>query len=385
MKRLLTQLLLLMTLTGSATVLSPYSKVSVLTCNPGREPYAIFGHSAIRVSDSVSGIDVVFNYGTFDFDDPSFYQKFLGGRLIYFLSASTFGSFLPEYQEGGRIVWEQVLKMTTAEKQAIYDRLLDNLKEQNRYYKYDFLYDNCSTRIRDKIQSICGNSWVTPSPAGACSFRQQFGSTYSYNSWTGFGIDVCTGLPADKRPSANENLFLPQNLFDALERAHIVDMTIVYDFTRHTKGDVIDLTSPLVVCWVLFAISVVILIVEIRFRRRLKVFDIALLTVTGLAGLVMLFLWMLTDHRISRWNLNLLWASPLNLVALFSSRFKRFHFSFYSIVLGLLAVFMLIAPRFLDPAIFPLVLALLTRTEETNRLLRISTAGIIRRRVECPR
>jgi len=141
----------------------------------------------------------------------------------------------------------------------------------------------------------------------------------------------------------------------------------------------------LVVCWVLFAISVVILIVEIRFRRRLKVFDIALLTVTGLAGLVMLFLWMLTDHRISRWNLNLLWASPLNLVALFSSRFKRFHFSFYSIVLGLLAVFMLIAPRFLDPAIFPLVLALLTRTEETNRLLRISTAGIIRRRVECPR
>src|SRR5262249_39815084 len=151
MKRLLTPLALLLTLNLSATTLSPYSKVSVLTCNPGPEPYAIFGHSAIRIADSVARIDVVFNYGTFDFDDPAFYQKFLSGRLIYFLSASTFADFLPEYQEGKRIVWEQVLKLTVAEKQAIYDRLLDNEKEQHRYYKYDFLYDNCTTRIRDDI------------------------------------------------------------------------------------------------------------------------------------------------------------------------------------------------------------------------------------------
>ena len=369
MKRLFTQLALLLTLNVSAAALSPYGKVSVLTCNPGREPFAIFGHSAIRVSDSVSGIDAVFNYGTFDFDDPNFYQKFLSGRLIYFLSASTFRDFLSEYQEGDRIVWEQVLKMTTAEKQAIYERLLDNLKEQNRYYKYDFLYDNCSTRIRDDIKYIRGNSWITPPSSGASSFRQEFGSTYSYNPWTGFGIDVCTGLPADKRPGKNESLFLPQNLFDALRRASIVDTTIVYDFTKPTKGAVIDWTSPLAVCWVLFAISVVILAVEIRLRRRLIVFDMTLLTVTGLAGLVMLFLWALTDHRISRWNLNLLWASPLNLLALFSQRFKKFYFSFYPIVLSLLAVFMLIAPRFVNPAVFPLLLVLLTRT--ANRSIQL--------------
>jgi hypothetical protein len=362
MKRLLTQLSLLLTLNVSATALSPYGKVSVLTCNPGREPYAIFGHSAIRVSDSVSGIDVVFNYGTFDFDDPSFYQKFLGGRLVYFLSASSFRDFLSEYQEGDRIVWEQELAMTPSEKQAMYDRLLDNLKEQNRYYKYDFLYDNCSTRIRDDIKYIRGNGWITPPSAGVSSFRQEFGSTYSYNPWTGFGIDVCTGLPADKRPSTSESLFLPKNLFDALRRARIVDTTIVYDFTKPMKGAAIDWTSPLAVCWILFAISVVVLAVEIRLRRRLTIFDMALLTVTGLTGLAMVFLWALTDHRISRWNLNLLWASPLNLVALFSQKFKKFYFSFYLIILVLLAIFMLIAPRFLNPAVFPLVLALLTRT-----------------------
>src|SRR6185437_3420491 len=155
--------------------------------------------------------------------------------------------FLPEYADGGRIVWEQVLTMTAAEKQAIYDRLLDNLKEQNRYYKYDFLYDNCSTRIRDAIQAIRGNGWITSPPAGIPSFRQQFGRTYSYNAWTGFGIDICTGLPADKHPNAGENLFLPQNLFDALERAHIVDTTIVYDFSGPAKGAEIDWTAPLAV------------------------------------------------------------------------------------------------------------------------------------------
>lgn len=361
MKLVLIQLTLLLALNASATALSPYSKVSVLTCSPGLEPYAIFGHSAIRVRDSVSGIDVVFNYGTFDFDAPGFYQKFLEGRLIYFLSASRFRDFLPEYQEGGRIVREQVLKMTAAEKQAIYDRLLDNLREQNRYYKYNFLYDNCSTRIRDDIQYIRGNSWITPPPAGAHSFRQQFCRTYSYNPWTGFGIDVCTGLPADKRPSPNENLFLPQNLFDALERARIVDTTIVYDFSSPAKSATIDWTSPLMVSWAIFGISVIIFAVEIIFRRRLKLFDITLFTVTGLVGLVMLFLWALTDHRISHWNLNLLWASPLNLAALFLPGFKKFYCSLYSMLLALLTVFMLIAPRFLNPAVFPLVLALLTR------------------------
>lgn len=379
MKGLLTQLVLLLTLNVSATVLSPCSKVSILTCNPGPEPYAIFGHSAIRVSDSISGIDIVFNYGTFDFDDPGFYQKFLSGRLIYFLSASTFGDFLPEYQDGGRIVWEQVLKLTTAEKQAVYDRLLDNLKEQNRYYKYDFLYDNCSTRIRDDIQSIRGNSWITSPPGGTRSFRQQFARTYSYNPWTGFGIDVCTGLPADKRPDANQNLFLPQNLFDALQRARIVDTTIVYDFTRPIKGEEMDWTSPTVVCWVLFAISLVLIAIEIRFRRRFNVFDWALLTITGLAGLVFLFLWTLTDHRISHWNLNLFWASPLNLVALFSPGFKKRYFSFYPIVLGLLAVIMLVAPRFLDPAVFPLVLALLSRAiDRSGRVVATLAKGLSR-------
>lgn len=362
MNRFLTLLTLLVTLNVSATTLSPYSKVSVLTCNPGSEPYAIFGHSAIRVYDSVAKVDIVFNYGTFDFDDPDFYRKFLRGRLLYFLSATTFDDFLPEYQDGNRIVWEQVLNLTTAEKQAIFDRLLDNLKEQHRYYKYDFLYDNCTTRIRDDIQYIRGTGWITPPQSPIRSFRQQFAKTYDYNPWAGFGIDICTGLPADKHPDTKEDLFLPQNLFDALERAHLVDTTIVYNFSKPAGRPAFHWTDPLTICWILFAISAIILAIEIRLCRRFRLFDIVPLTIIGLVGLVMLFLWTLTDHRISHWNLDLLWASPLNLVALFATGFQKRYFPWYSLALGLLVIFMLIEPRFLNAAILPLLLTLLTRT-----------------------
>lgn len=372
MKYFLSHLLFLLTFSvlvassasATTTPLSPYSKVSVLTCNPGTESYAIFGHSAIRVRDSLAGVDMVFNFGTFDADDPRFYQKFLAGRMTYSLSAGSFRDFIPEYQDGNRIIWEQVLNMSTQDKQLIWERLLENLKEENRYYKYDFLYDNCSTRIRDDLQRIYGSRWdiVTQSPPK--SFRQQFSSGFAYNPWTGFGIDICTGLPADKYPRAGEQLFLPQNLFDALARsgANLVDTTIVYDFSHKAGAPAFSWTSPLAICWMLFAACALVLAAEVRYKRHLKAFDIVIFSITGLAGLVMVFLWTMTDHRISRFNLNLLWASPLNLLIVFMPRLKRF----YLPVLAIPVVFSVVASRLYDPAVLPLTLILLTRMLPTR-------------------
>jgi len=367
MKHFLSHLLPLLTFsvlvasgaTATNTPLSPFSKVSVLTCNPGTESYAIFGHSAIRVQDSVAGVDMVFNFGTFNADDPQFYQKFLAGRMMYSLSVGSFRDFLPEYQDGNRIVWEQVLSMSTQDKQLIWDRLLENMKEENRYYKYDFLYDNCSTRIRDGLQRIYGSKWDIVAPAPMKSFRQQFSSGFAYNPWTGFGIDICTGLPADRYPSASEQLFLPQNLFDALarSRAKLVDTTIVYDFSHKAGAPAFSWTSPLAICWMLFLAYALVLAAELRYKFHLKALDILIFSITGLAGLVMVFLWTMTDHKISRFNLNLLWASPLNLVILFIPRLKRL----YLPVLALPLVFSVVASRLYDPAVLPLTLILLTR------------------------
>jgi len=371
MKRSLTLVVLFFFLSASATntSLSPFSKVSVLTCSPGTESYAIFGHSAIRVRDSVTGVDAVFNFGTFDADDPKFFQKFLSGRMTYSLSAGSFADFLPEYQDDNRIVWEQVLDMTPQEKQQIWDRLLDNLKPPNSHYKYDFLYDNCSTRIRDGLQKIYGNRWVIAPQTPRKSFRQQFGEGFSYNAWTGFGIDICTGLPADKYPDTNQQLFLPVNLFDALaqSRTKLVDTTIVYDFSKPAVKAPIDWTAPLTICWILFVLYALTLFAEVRYRRHFRAPDIIIFGITGLAGLVLLFLWTMTDHRISRFNLNLLWASPLNLLLLFRPQLKKY----YLPVLALLVVYLLVVPRLFDPAVLPLTLALVTRmirrAERTTR------------------
>ncbi|HEY4288209.1 MAG TPA: DUF4105 domain-containing protein [Puia sp.] len=365
-------LLLTVTVRAGEVVLSPFCRVSVLTCDPGREPYAIFGHSAIRVRNSLSDLDVVFNYGTFDFDDPHFYDKFLRGRLTYFLGITSFKDFLPEYKDDHQRVREQVLNMQPEEIQRLWDRLQENLKEENRYYKYDFFYDNCSTRIREDIKWIYGDRLRTDDwKAGENrSFRQEITSYFIYNSWTGFGIDLCLGLSADKRPSPDERMFLPWNLYDALAFSSIdhgqsvVSATVVYDFSN--AGSVptaLERHTPLVVCWILLATGLLIVALEAKYRRKWVFFDGLLFTLTGLVGVALFCLWCFTDHSVTKWNQNLLWASPLNLIAVWAgARLKRAYFFVYSIVLAGLLLWFLVAAYYFDMAVLPLVLLLLVRS-----------------------
>ena len=127
-------------------------RISLLTCTPGEELYSTFGHSAIRVVDLRNNTDLIFNYGTFDFNDPDFYKKFVQGKLLYFVSVDSIQNFLWEYEYFKRGVMEQVLNLTCAEKQNMIAALFENAKEENKYYRYDFNYDNCTTRLRDILE-----------------------------------------------------------------------------------------------------------------------------------------------------------------------------------------------------------------------------------------
>ncbi len=131
-----------------------HTRISLLTCAPGEELYSTFGHTALRVIDSVAGSDIVYNYGTFDFDDPNFYMKFIRGKLDYFLSVNQFPDFMYEYQYFQRSVWEQEINLSCSEKQQLMSALALNMQGDNRKYKYDFIYDNCTTRVRDLIFGI---------------------------------------------------------------------------------------------------------------------------------------------------------------------------------------------------------------------------------------
>ena len=126
-------------------------RISLLTCTPGDELYSIFGHSAIRIIDSNSVTDYVFNYGTFNFEDDGFYLKFIRGKLLYFLSVENSQDFMYEYSSMRRGITEQVLNFSAEEKKQIEYALIENLKDENKYYKYDFFLDNCTSRLRDII------------------------------------------------------------------------------------------------------------------------------------------------------------------------------------------------------------------------------------------
>ena len=178
---------------------SCHLRVSLLTCTPGEELYSTFGHSAVRITDSVSNSDIVYNYGTFNFDEPGFYTKFIRGKLSFYLSTDDFDSFKYSYQQENRGITEQVLNLTCTEKYNMLMLLQANLMGQNRFYKYDFTFDNCTTRLRDLLEKTAdspvhfGEVLQTKS-----TFRDLIYEYLDYNDkqWSKLGIDILLGKPA---------------------------------------------------------------------------------------------------------------------------------------------------------------------------------------------
>ena len=130
----------------------PNTEVSLITVGPGSDLYSKFGHSAIRLNDPDQNLDIAYNYGTFDFNTPNFYPKFVRGKLDYILSVDPTKPLLRYYFRTGREVIEQKLLLSPSEVQYLADFLAENYKPENRTYQYDFFYDNCATRIRDVLE-----------------------------------------------------------------------------------------------------------------------------------------------------------------------------------------------------------------------------------------
>ena len=194
-------------------------KVSLLTCSPGAELYSIFGHTAIRVKDD-SNFDIIYNYGTFDFEDPDFYKKFVKGKLHYFVSAEMFDRFVLEYKYEKRGIIEQQLNMNCEERQKLFNALRENAKEENKYYEYQYLFDNCSTRPRDIIASGFNgtvsfkNILSTPPPTYRNLIHEYLDKGKQH--WSKFGIDLLLASRIDRKVTSLESMFLP----DYLERGY---------------------------------------------------------------------------------------------------------------------------------------------------------------------
>ena len=350
-------------------------RISLLTCTPGEELYSTFGHSAFRVVDSTSMTDIVYNYGTFDFDEGFiFYLKFIRGKLLYYISAEPFQGeqgFKNLYQSTNRGITEQVLNLNAAEKITIQSFLNKNLKEENKFYKYDFFFDNCTTRLRDILKKEHDSAFckVAVMPVGS-SFRQAIHQYLDKNNkdWSKLGIDILLGKPCDGIMTAENMQFLPDNLMKSLDSSShrmVLSSQNLYPITNeNAKG---SLFTPMVV-FALLAIFIVLLgYTKNKFTQAfLNGFDGLFFFLTGLLGIILIFMWFGTDHSMTKNNFNLIWAWPTHTIMAFFINSKKNwvqkYFKFTAVALLAVLISWFFLPQQMNNGLIPIVLLLIYRS-----------------------
>lgn len=362
--RYLFQLPYFLFLISYSLFLSPYStlaqtdscnfRISLLTCSPGEDLYATFGHSALRVTNIMTNEDIVYNYGTFNFDEPGFYTKFVRGKLLYYLSTEDFSLFKRSYEYERRNMIEQVLELSCNEKHKMVQLLRENLAGENKFYKYDFLFDNCTTRLRDLLEKTTDTSvHFSNILKEKTTFRQHIFEYMDYNEklWTKLGMDILLGNNTDAVMSNREAMYLPDYLLKGFDSGRIGNKPVV-----QYKNNIIDIpltkpeknlfTSPVFVFCLVFTLIVLLSISKNAAAKKfLSGFDGFLFFITGFAGFAMLVMWLGTEHVVCRNNYNLIWAWPTHTVMAFFVHSKKrwvkkyFHVSaiLYAIVLCTIA------------------------------------------------
>lgn len=374
---ILPTILLAFNLFSQSLQLSENAQIGVITCAPYQgELYSAFGHSAIRVYDPVHNIDYAYNYGTFDFNQPNFYLNFTRGHLLYRLSVQSYPRFKHNYLYLNRWVHEQVIDLNQEQKQKLFDFLQWNAQPENQDYLYDYFYNNCATKIRDVFVEVLGkdiqfdDSYITTN----YTIRELTDLYLKEQPWGDLGIDICLGLPMDKKATPIEYMFLPDYIESSFENAtlnsetgqkKLVKETIVSD-SGNPPNTFDGPPHPWTVFGVLLAIIGVISILDFRKKKISRWLDASLLIITGCIGCLLFILWIATDHKAAANNFNLLWALPTNLIAgilIFSEQKKllKKYFGFLTAITVLLITTWGLLPQQLNVFLLPLIVAIAIR------------------------
>lgn len=304
--------------------LSDDASISLITVYPGNQAYNLFGHSALRVRDPYHGFDLMYNYGTFQFD-YLFVPKFIYGQLDYMLWVSDIRRELQHYRSEGRSVIEQMLTLNQEQKQAVFNFIQHNALEENRTYRYDFLFDNCSTRIRDVFENIIGDSLSFPNINDNLTFRELLDPYIQSYPFLDAGIDLGLGMPTDQIATSRDEMFLPLHLMEAFDEAQIItdstQVPLVGEkatlYWTNPEEKQANLAPLYITTWLIFLLALWVSNGKSeKAAVARKWFDRVLFGVTGFAGLLALFLWVIAIHKVTNYNWNLLWAWPTHLAVL---------------------------------------------------------------------
>lgn len=294
---------------------------SLLTCQPHDEVYSLYGHTAIRYHElRPGGLDWAFNYGVFDFKKPHFVARFVFGLTDYELGVYPYKYFVKEYRRFGSMVTEQVLNLTDEEKMALHDALAINLRPENKIYRYNYFYNNCTTKARDIIESCingkveyAGREDYTP------SYRDIVHSMTRNNPWSRFGNDLLLGIKADWKTDLRQQEFLPGNLMYDFDHAQIYSNGSYRPLIKERRiavpagVQIIESgfpLTPLACAAILLAVGIVIFFFEWRKKRAFVLWDVLLMITTGTIGIV-LTLMLFSQHPTVSLNLQIILCNPL--------------------------------------------------------------------------
>ena len=302
-------------------------QISLLTCSPGKEVWAQYGHTAIRYYDKESGEDLAINYGIFSLDQTYFIPRFVLGMTDYRMGVQPMDMFLAQYSYEGRGVVEQVLNLSAEDKEVIYKALQENMKPENVVYRYNYFFDNCTTRARDMLVNHLHGKVVYPPAEEDATFRSMIHKWNNKYEWSQFGEDLLLGVNADRKTTKSEQQFLPENLRSDFDKARyngkplVKETNILLDAETEVAEPVFPL-SPLSIALIFAVISLVMMLFSYRRQQVYWAWDLALMLTSGLMGIIF-FVMIFSQHPCVSLNFILLFFNPLPLFFLYSTIKKK--------------------------------------------------------------
>ena len=359
-------------------------RISLLTCEAGNEIYALFGHTALRVENLTRGTDVVYNYGIFDFDSPNFAFRFALGETDYLLGRASFMNFAAGNFYKGLDINQLTFDLRQDEKLRLIRLLEENYLPENRRYRYNYFYDNCATRPRDKLEEAVEGEIVYAddmlNPHTGLTFRDMIHVYSEGHPWSRFGMDLCLGSKADEEVCLRLLCFVPFRMEDALRRAGIsdslgvvrplvIDEELVLNSDESLNPNLeARFITPLQTTLLLLLIVVVCSVIEVRRKKTWWGIDVGLLVLTGLMGCVLAFMSIWSQHPAIAPNYLLIAFHPLHILLLpeVICRLRKGKVSRYLAAVGVVLIFFLLLhpliPQNFNPAVLPLALCLLIRS-----------------------
>jgi Domain of unknown function (DUF4105) len=300
--RLLLVFLVVFVANAQQKILSENTKISVLTVGLADESHSLYGHTAIRIYDPITNLDLVYNYGMFDFATKNFMLKFVKGDMQYYAAAYPYQDFEYSYRLENRSIYEQVLNLNLQEKQTLFDKLNSSLASDDKFYTYKFIDRNCTTKVIDILNQVLIDKSIIKKNIKDETYRQVLFPFVNNDFYQQLGINIIFGAKVDRQATL---LFLPFDLLDNLKvikhnkKPLVQEVKTLFEAKNPKKGfSIIDSIYSLI------AVLLLILIVN---KKAINVLYFAVL---GLIGLY-------SFHEELLWNYNILLLNPLLLILVF--------------------------------------------------------------------